>query len=88
MKFHIENSVYVEHQYLGLTNSFPIQVLKLYVEASENLKLSNCKYNMFTHSVDRVPSKSQELVPVNNVVEKVFKKLIIGEQYNIGWTTK
>lgn len=88
VKFRIENSVYVEHQYLGLTNSFPVQVLRLCVEAPGNLKLSECKYNIFTHSVDRVPSKSQKLIPVSNVAEKVFKKLIIGERYNIEWTIK
>ena len=88
VKFRIENSTYVEHQYLGLTKSFPAQVLKLRVEAPPNLKLSECKYNIFSHSVDRIPSKSQALVPVNNITEKVFKKLDYGERYNIEWTIK
>ena len=88
VKFRIENSTYVEHQYLGLTQSFPAQVLKLRVEAPPNLKLSECKYNIFSHSVDRIPSKSQALVPVNNITEKVFKKLDYGERYNIEWTIK
>ena len=88
VKFRIENSSYVEHQYLGLTNSFPVQVLKLRVEVPVNLKLSECKYNIFSHSVDRVPSRSQDIVPVNNIIEKDFKKLVIGERYNIEWTIK
>ena len=88
VKFRIENSSYVEHQYLGLTNSFPVQVLKLRVEVPGNLKLSECKYNIFSHSVDRVPSRSQDIVPVNNIIEKDFKKLVIGERYNIEWTIK
>lgn len=88
VKFHINNSTYIEHQYLGLSNSFPVQVLKLRVEVPGNLKLSECRYNIFSHSVDRVPSKSQGIMPVNNVIEKHFKKLVIGERYNIEWTVK
>ena len=85
VNFHISNSTYIEHQYLGLTNSFPVQELKLRVEAPSNLKLSECRSNVFSHSVDRVPSKSQSLTPINNVIEKHFKKLVIGERYNIEW---
>ena len=88
VKFHIKNSTYIEHQYLGLTNSFPVQILRLRVEAPGNLNMSECKYNIFSHSVDRVPSSSHTLVPVNNVIEKTFKKLLIGERYNIEWTIK
>lgn len=88
VKFRIENSTYVEHQYLGLTNSFPVQDLKLRVEAPANLQLSECRYNVFSHSVDRVPSKTQSILPVNNAIEKSFRKLIIGERYNIEWTIK
>lgn len=88
VKFRIENSVYVEHQYLGLTNSFPVRDLKLRVEAPMNLQLSECRYNIFSHSVDRVPSKTQNIGPVNNVIEKRFSKLMIGERYNIEWTIR
>ena len=88
VKFRIENSTYVEHQYLGLTNSFPAQDLKLRVEAPANLQLSECRFNIFSHSVDRVPSKTQSIILSNNTIEKSFKKLVIGERYNIEWTIK
>ena len=85
IKFHIENANYIEHQYLGLTNSFPVQDLVLRVEASPNLKLNECKYNVFSHSVDRVAAKTHSLIPKNNVIEKTFKNLVIGERYNLEW---
>ena len=88
VKFNIKNSAYVEHQYLGLTNSFPVQDLTLRVEAPANLQLSECRYNIFSHSVDRVPSKTQSITPANNAIEKSFKKLVVGERYNIEWTIK
>lgn len=84
--FQICNCDYIEHQYLGLTNSFPVQNLKLRVEAPENYKLSECKYNIYSHSVDRVPAISKSIKPMNNCIEKSFNKLTVGERYNIEWS--
>lgn len=88
VKFIINSSTYVEHQYLGLTISFPSQILKLRVEAPQNLTLNECRYNIFSHSVDRIPLKSQAFASKNNVIEKQFKNLVIGERYSIEWTIK
>lgn len=85
VKFLIENCNYVERQYLGLTNSFPVQNLKLRVEASNNLKISEGKYNIYSHSVDRVPIETKQIKLKNNSIEKSFSKLVVGERYNIEW---
>lgn len=86
--FTITNCNYIEHQYLGLTNSFPVQNLKLRVEIPDGLSLSECKYNIYEHSVDRVPSISKKIQTKNKAIEKEFSGLVIGKRYNIEWRVK
>ena len=85
VEFFIVNCNYMEKQYLGLTNSFPVKTLSLSVIAADELDLSECKYNVYTHSVDRVPKISKKIRPENGKIEHTFKKLIIGERYNLEW---
>lgn len=84
-EFFIYGCNYVEHQYLGLTNSFPVRNLTLCVRVANNLKLLECKYNMYGHSVDRVPKISKVIKPKSGIIEHTFKNLVIGERYNLEW---
>ena len=84
-EFFIDGCNYVEHQYLGLTNSFPVRNLTLCVRVANNLKLLECKYNMYGHSVDRVPKISKVIKPKSGIIEHTFKNLVIGERYNLEW---
>lgn len=84
-EFFIDGCNYVEHQYLGLTNSFPVRNLTLCVRVANSLKLLECKYNMYGHSVDRVPKISKVIKPKSGIIEHTFKNLVIGERYNLEW---
>ena len=85
VEFFIVDCNYIEKQYLGLTNSFPAKALSLSVMVANELDLLECKYNIYAHSVDRVPKISKKLKPENGRIEHTFKKLIIGERYNLEW---
>ena len=85
VNFKIKNCNYISHQYLGVTNSVPVQDLKLSVSAPSNFKLSKCRYNIFDRAVDRIPKTSSKIIPQNNHIEKSFNKLNIGKRYNLEW---
>jgi hypothetical protein len=83
--FKITNSTFRNHQYLGVTISYPSEQLHLQVDTPSNLTLSHCKYNIYKHSVDRVPEATKKLTPNNNHIQKTFTILEIGKKYNLEW---
>lgn len=85
VRFYISNSKYIQHQYLGLGISFPAKNIKLRMEIPEKLELQECKYNVYSHSLDRVPTKTGRLLPKTNSIEKTFHNISIGQRYNIEW---
>lgn len=84
-EFFIEGCKYVEHQYLGLTNSFTVKNLKLSVCVANDLQLLECKYNVYRHAADMVPRISHGIKPDSGKVEHTFRKIVIGERYNLEW---
>lgn len=85
IKYDIADCKTVNHQYLGVNISYPSDHLMLGVEAPNHLTLSNCKYNVFAHSADRVPEISKKILPKGNILSRKFSKIETGKRYNIEW---